>query len=601
MSAVLGPATLKAGDVVDGFRIVEKLGEGGFGFVFLVEKDGERFAMKFAKYRPATGDEGKTEARGLREVVCMLQMDEHPHIRRALGFWRWPDRRSGWLCILLDYIEGDTLDAWAKRHNATPREVVLLFEKVASALDAAHGQGIFNRDLKPTNILVRTQDGAPVITDWGSGQYAMARELTEGPVPPGTWLYRAPEARRFERENRGKAGARYDFKPTDDLYSVGIAMFEVLTGQAPTPDAVLVPASKVNPNVPQVLSDVVRKLMAHEPKHRYATAEALRRDLQRLAGMQGPEWDVPLPKPGASNDAPVDARKPGAARLRRMRWRLGVVGLAGVALAVGGALMVRSEKPAQAAPHVAKAVVVLPRSEPRSPGPVLNPEAVPPPSSAVASASSPTLAASNLAPLQKEPSSVKFTNATQGRTAPTEPKKRMSRAEFLAWCGTLSAAMALQAGCPASQVKPEPGECPQEAVEAMRKNLGMKLPTRVGVAFDKNQLANDEEVLGKYREGPVTGLVIGVLPTGEAGKLVKGTELQGRLWITDEYVISRYTEAKLPDNTRLPVCLTRTSPRVQPGFQTEEGSTPDVAVARREGAAHAVSRWPEPSPWFKYY
>ncbi len=181
---------------------------------------------------------------------------------------------------------------------------------------------------------------------------------------------------------------------------------------------------------------------------------------------------------------------------------------------------------------------------------------------------------------------MKFTNATQGRDAPAEPKQMMSRARFLAWCGTLSTAAALQAGCPASQVKPEPGECPQEAVEAMRKKLGLDFPEFVGVALDKNQLENGE-VLGKYREGPVTGLVV-----GGTGKLVKGTELQGRLWITDEYVIGRYTEAKLPDNTRLPVCIVTTGPIGQQFFSKQEGSTPDVAVVNREGPAYAVNRWP---------
>lgn len=576
MSALLGPPSLRPGDVVDGYRVVEKLGEGGFGYVFLVERDGERFAMKFAKYRPATGDEGKTEARGLREVVCMLQMEEHPNIRRALGFWRWPDRHSGWLCILLDYIEGDTLDVWAKRHNATPREVVRLFEKVASALDTAHGQGIFNRDLKPSNILVRAKDGEPIITDWGSGQYAMAKELTEGPVPPGTWFYRSPEARRFERENRGKSGARYEFKATDDLFSVGVTMYEVLTGQEPALDMAVVPASKANPGVPQVLSDVVRKLIAQEPKHRYATAEALRRDLQRLAELREPEWDTPLPKPGASKDAPVVELKR-AARSRRKRWVLGAIGLVGAAALVQAALQLR-------------------QSELQSPGPAST--AVQSTSSVMAAAASPTLLASNLAPLPKEPSSVKSTNATQGRTLPTEPKQTMSRARFLAWCGTLSAAMALQAGCPASQVKPEPGECPREAVEAMEKNLGEEksLPFFLGVAIDKNQRETRSEVLGMYREGPVTGLIVG----NGTGKLVEGTELHGRLWFVpgDErfprgYLIGRYTEAKLPDNTRLPVCIRLGDPRSSiPGFILQEGSTPDVAVVGREGPAYAVSRWP---------
>lgn len=588
MNDPLGPAALKPGDMVDGFRIVKKLGDGGFGDVFLVEKAGQLFAMKFAKSRPATGDEGKTEARGLREVVCMLQLVEHPNVMKVWSFGRWPDMRTGWLYMLLEYIEGDTLDVWAKRQNATSREVVRLFEKVASALDAAHGQGIFNRDLKPSNILVRVKDGEPIVGDWGAGQYAMAKELTEGPVPPGTWFYRSPEARRFERENRGKAGVRYEFKATDDLYAVGVTLFEVLTGQEPTPSAVVMPANKANPRVPQVLSDVVRKLMAEDPRQRYATAEALRRDLKRLAELQGPEWDLPLPKPGASKDAPVVELNP-RARFRRMSWRLGAVTLAGVALAAGGALVAKDGKPERAVPVVGAAPEVR-QSEPQSPGPSPGSEAVPSASSAMASASSPTLPAPNPAPLQQEHPPVKFTNSKQSRTAAPESKQKMSRAEFLTWCATLSAAAVLQAGCPAAQVKPEPGDCPADAVEAMRHRLALRLPAYLGVVVDRNQPPRPKiTATGNYREGPVTGLVV----VG-TGKLVTGTLLQGRLWIADGHVIGRYTEAKLPDDTRLPVCIILADPNAQPGFPLLEGSTPEVAVTAVEGPATAVRRWPWP-------
>jgi hypothetical protein len=97
---------------------------------------------------------------------------------------------------------------------------------------------------------------------------------------------------------------------------------------------------------------------------------------------------------------------------------------------------------------------------------------------------------------------------------------------------------------------------------------------------------------GVYREGPVTGLV-----TKSAQKLVKGTELQGRLWFTDKYVIGRYTEAKLPDNTRVPVCIMLADPRTTPGFHKYPGSKPDAVIANIGGWATAVPRWKEPSEY----
>jgi serine/threonine-protein kinase len=337
----LPPEFLKPGDLVNGWRVVKKLGEGGCGCVFLVEQGDQRLAMKFTKARATPGDAAHLEARGLREVAYML-LAEHPHIMKVWGFGRAPDARTGWLYALLDYIEGDTLSSWARRNKPTPREVVRLFAKVASALEAAHRQGLFHRDVKPSNILVRAVDGEPVVADWGAGRYATAGELTEGLLPPGTARYRAPEARRFERENEGKTGARYEFKPQDDLFAVGATLYEVLTSR-PVPEAGprlrnLVPAHEVNANVPPVLGDVVRKLMALEPRHRHATAEALRRDLERLATQQGPEWDVPLGEAGADRDAVSSVPPLPVPRGHHPRWKLGALLLAGVALlAVVGA------------------------------------------------------------------------------------------------------------------------------------------------------------------------------------------------------------------------------------------------------------------------
>lgn len=195
---------------------------------------------------------------------------------------------------------------------------------------------------------------------------------------------------------------------------------------------------------------------------------------------------------------------------------------------------------------------------------------------------------------------MKPTNINQGEPTPTEPKQTMTRARFLARCATLSAAAALQVGCPASQVRPEPGACPREAVEAMEEQLGldMRFPVVFSVAIDKNQVTDWKSrnplpvVFGVYREGPVTGLVV-----RGTEKLVVGTELQGRLWLTDRYVIARYTEAKLPDNTRVPVCITLADPDAQPGFVKQAGSKPDAAVAGREGIASAVTRWPDVSAY----
>jgi serine/threonine-protein kinase len=580
MREIRNPGELEPGDVVDGWRVVERLGAGGYGDVFLVEREGERLAMKFARYRRADGAEaGQTETRAWKEIVCLMQLDAQPHIRKVQGFGRWPRMGSGWLYLLLEYVEGDTLERWARRTKATAREAARLFAKVAAALEQAHRHGLYNRDLKPANILVRAGDGEPVVSDWGAGQYAMARELTEGPVPPGTWRYRSPEARDFERAHRNTAGAHYAFKPTDDLYSLGVTMYEVLTGRELEAGVALLPAETVNPNVPPVLSDVVRRLMAQQPKHRHLTAEALRRDLHQVAEAGGPEWDVPLLAPSAPTDSLAPGR-PRGSRSRPLRWKLGAAGLAGaVALAAGVVLWSSRQHPVSA-----------PTSAPVAQSPAPRPEAPQPSIPADVSAGLSEAASPATSPVQKESPSVKHTSPKQGRPVPASseaPKKPASRAEFLALCRTLAGSLvAMQMGCAGAQLKPDAGECPREAVEAMNGPLRLHVPNKwLTLTWDKNQPRSDIEA-GVYREGPITGLVL-----EGGGKLIEGTTLRGRVWLVSGWVLTRYDEATLPNGDKYPVCIRGGADSV--GAPAGKGPSPDTYEARRSGPAWAVEKWPD--------
>ncbi len=381
------PEHLPDGLVIDGWRISRRLASGGFGAVYLVEKEGVRAALKMARQRAAASpqDAGRTEERTLRELICELRIS-HPHVVRVLAHGRWPDPLAGFVYFVMEYVEGDTLKAWARRNAPTVREALRLFVKLSAALEAAHRLGILHRDLKPANILVRRQDGEPKVLDFGAGDFPQADPLTGEVLPPGTITHRSPEAVRFERLHAEDATARYEYQPTDDLYSLGATFYEVLTGRAPfllepspvgpkrlameielrTPPA----PHELNPHVPPALSHVVMRLLSKEPTARHASAEALRRDLASL-DEPGATLDVPLRGPEAPlaqgeatpTPTPVVATPPAVVRSRRLHRAAERGALVGV-VALLGLLALFLTRDAGAPPQ-ASAPASEVRTEPR--------------------------------------------------------------------------------------------------------------------------------------------------------------------------------------------------------------------------------------------
>jgi len=297
--------------MVGAFRIQARLGAGGFGAVFRVECAGEEYALKFAVHGPESEDLNRTDARARRELACLLLVT-HPNVVRVWAHGRWPHPRTGYHYVVMDYVEGLTLTGWAQQTRPPLRQVLRLFDTLALTLDALHSQAIHHRDLKGSNILVRTRDGEPVLVDFGAGEHAGSVSLlTEGPLPPGTPHLRTPEALRFHRERYADPTAHYPFQPTDDLYALGATLYEVLTGTPPFPPTLPrevltaliekeMPASPavLNPQVPPALGELVLRLLAKNPQERPPSGRALHELFQALLHDDSSSLEVPL-SPGA--------------------------------------------------------------------------------------------------------------------------------------------------------------------------------------------------------------------------------------------------------------------------------------------------------------
>jgi serine/threonine protein kinase len=295
MSAyVQHPTTLVAGEWVGNSRILARLGSGSFGAVYKVECEGEILALKFSLRRAESDDLNRTGDRLLKELACLLQI-QHPNIIRPHAFGRWPHPTQGYHYLLMDYVEGPTLADWGQKMSPSIREILRLFDRLALVVEALDRAGIRHRDLKGANILVHASTGEPVLVDFGAAHYANGAPLTESPLPPGTPYYRTPEAVRFLRQNFRDPKARYPFRVTDELYALGVAFYEVLTGRPPFPPDLplevlheeielkipLAPAD-LDERIPVAVSGLVMRLLAKRPEQRPQSGQALHEELQSL-------------------------------------------------------------------------------------------------------------------------------------------------------------------------------------------------------------------------------------------------------------------------------------------------------------------------------
>src|SRR5215212_1738964 len=263
----------------DRYAILETLGGGGMAEVFLARDEvlGRRVALKVLRGQYA-GDEEFVE-RFRREAKSAAALN-HPNIVQVYDQGRAND---GTYYMAMEYVPGGTLKERIVREGPLdPREAAGIAARVAEALDVAHGRGIVHRDIKPQNILI-SESGAAKVADFGIARAAASKTVTETSLILGTAAYMSPEQVRGERVG-----------PASDLYSLGVVLYEMLTGQLPyAADNPLATAMKhldepprrpreANPAVPEGMDALTAKLLAKDPGDRYASAAELAEDLRRV-------------------------------------------------------------------------------------------------------------------------------------------------------------------------------------------------------------------------------------------------------------------------------------------------------------------------------
>ena len=262
------------------YHVLEPLGSGGMANVYLAfdEVLGRDVALKVLDHRFVDDEEFVERFRREARIAAVLS---HPNIASIHDL---RDTENGTYYMVMEYVPGGTLKDRIRKGPLPPSTAITIALQVAQALEAAHAKGTIHRDVKPQNILL-TEAGAVKVVDFGIARAAALSKLTQTGHVLGTAYYMSPE------QAEGKS-----VNPRSDLYSLGVVLYEMLTGKLPykADTASLIaanpakgslrPPKEVDPVIPDKLSDTVVRLLAHDPKQRCPDASSLIADLERARG-----------------------------------------------------------------------------------------------------------------------------------------------------------------------------------------------------------------------------------------------------------------------------------------------------------------------------
>ncbi|NJN93756.1 MAG: protein kinase [Anaerolineales bacterium] len=373
------------GKQIGQYQIEEQIGQGGMATVYKAYQPSINRHVA-VKILPSQYAQDPNFVKRFEQEAKAIAALEHPHILPVYDF----GTQDGLTYMVMRYIKWGTLSKYMGQSLASER-IVTLIGDVANALDYAHKQGVVHRDIKPSNVLI-DNNGEALLTDFGIAKMmagSSATQLTGAGSVLGTPAYMSPEQAKGE-----------SIDGRTDIYSLGVVLYELLTGQQPyqaeTPVALVLkhltePLTSpriIKPDVPDPLERVVVKAMAKDPDQRYQTAGEFQRALQQaLREIESGVKTANIPISTTTQTKPVTGQVPAAPKSGSKigPWLIG----GGIAIALlcvlGGGLLVyglmassggdRKGTPAASPTTVAIGIdkTATPTTTPQPPGPTSTP------------------------------------------------------------------------------------------------------------------------------------------------------------------------------------------------------------------------------------
>jgi serine/threonine-protein kinase len=269
--------------VGDLYLIAQEVGRGGMAVVYAAEDVRLQRPVALKVLPPELAFRGDVRERFVREAQTAARLN-HPHIVPIYAV----HEEGGLVCFAMALVKGESLAARIVREpRPTFEDIAHLLEQVADALAYAHACGVVHRDVKPDNVLIDTESGRSMVTDFGIARAAESgSRLTQTGIAVGTPAFMSPEQATGEREIDGRS----------DIYSLGVVGYLMLTGRLPfeatsTPAMLMkhvsetpMPIRAVRPDAPHTLVEILERCLAKQPQDRWDNALQLRdvlRSVQR--------------------------------------------------------------------------------------------------------------------------------------------------------------------------------------------------------------------------------------------------------------------------------------------------------------------------------
>jgi tetratricopeptide (TPR) repeat protein/predicted Ser/Thr protein kinase len=278
----LPPGEFSPGTVLGNrYEILALLGQGGMGAVYKARDTELERLVALKIIRPELTTNPEILKRFKQELILARQVT-HRNVIRIFDL----GQADGFKFITMEYLEGQDLrGVLREKGKLPPEEAAKIILQICRALEAAHGEGVIHRDLKPQNIMLDA-NGRAYVMDFGIARSAYLPGMTQTGALVGTPEYMSPEQAKGEKLDE-----------RSDLFSLGTILYELIVGQSPyfsdTPLATLwkriqekaKPLSELDPTIPKELSDIVAKALEIEPENRFATAHEFAQHLETWLGI----------------------------------------------------------------------------------------------------------------------------------------------------------------------------------------------------------------------------------------------------------------------------------------------------------------------------